>query len=125
MTKPSEQFTPADLFEFVWDILVDVLGTATTATLFQRAARHAELLRPGLQGLRGFEITRTRQVFDYVLPAAWQSPLPESREALEVLVRDALCPLLRELTGAVIIDLLERQPELRGQSILPQNGASS
>jgi hypothetical protein len=116
MTTDPELST-ASLFELVWGTLVDVLGTATTASLFRRATRNVRGM-PEAEELGDFEIVRDGMQFGYALPEAWKREGAERVEALRFLVREGLCPLLTELTGAVVIGLLERVPELREHDII-------
>ena len=108
------------MFELVWSTLVGVLGTAATATMFRRAARNAATRRPEL--LHGFSIVREQLEYGFVLPPSWNGASEESFEALRVLVRQELCPLLEELTGPVVLRLLERQPELVRCKVVGRRG---
>ncbi|MBA2660893.1 MAG: hypothetical protein H0U74_01245 [Bradymonadaceae bacterium] len=123
MTKPGSETHAAHLFELVWSTLVDVLGMATTATLFRKAAKNTAMLKPNIKGLEGFAITRDGLEFCYTLPTCWQQDDVASVEALRFLLEAALYPLLTELTGTVVIALLERSPELRRQGDIPTNQA--
>lgn len=118
----SQEPKAAQLFELVWNTLIDVLGTATTATLFRKAAKNVAAMRPELEGLHGFAVARDGLEFRYVLPTSWQRENPAGIEELRYLVRDALCPLLKELTGAVVIDLLERKPDLQRYGMIEIQG---
>ena len=83
MRRSSGPFAAADLFTLVWKNLVEVLGTAATATLIRRAATRVAVMTP---------------------EAAIEVVEPDDRE---------LALLLRELTGPVVIRRLERIAPLR------------
>lgn len=112
----------ARVFELVWDALVGVLGTAATATMFRRAAKRAAQRRPDLAGLDGFQIIRDGLDYRWELPESWSSGSGAPLEAVAWLVREELCPVLSELTGQVVIDLLARRPELQRSGIFKQAG---
>lgn len=98
----------AALFRTLWDELVDVLGTAATATIVGRAARRALPRSPELGELA---IARVDQEYGYVFPRSFDpadGPPAPLRELL-----DELQPLLVELTGRVVLRRLERVPALR------------
>jgi len=96
------------LFKMLWDALVDVLGTAATATIVGRAARRALPRSPELGELA---IARVDREYRYVVPCSFDRadgpPAP-----LRALLHE-LQPLLAELTGQVVLRRLERVPELR------------
>jgi len=96
------------LFGMLWDELVDVLGTAATAAILGRAARRALPRSPELGELA---IARGDKGYGYVVPRSFDRtggpPVP-LRELL-----GELQPLLRELTGQVVLRRLERVPGLR------------
>jgi hypothetical protein len=94
--------SPAETFAVLWSALHDVMGSAATATLLRRAARHAVARAPELGG---FEVHRVRFEYRYVVPPAW------SHEALGALMSE-LRPLLVELTGPVVLRRLHGIPEL-------------
>lgn len=96
----------ADLFAVLWNSLADVLGTAATATLMRRAAQRAAPRCPELGEL---VIKRTSLDYDYETPAPWKE---RGGDSLRELVRE-LRPLLVDLTGPVVINHLERIPELQ------------
>lgn len=121
MTTPPED-TAAHVFELVWSTLVGVLGTAATATMFRRAARGVARSRPELRGLDGFAVVRDGLDYRFELPPSWRSGGEECLPALRYLVREELCPLLEELTGPVVLRLLERVPALQRSGILAEPG---
>jgi hypothetical protein len=98
----------AALFRMLWDELVDVLGTAATATIVGRAARRALPRSPALGELA---IARVDQEYGYVFPSSFE-PAGGPPAPLQDLL-DELQPLLVELTGRVILRRLERVPALR------------
>jgi hypothetical protein len=96
------------LFRMLWDALVDVLGTAATATIVGRAARRALPRSPELGEL---SIARVDREYGYVLPRSF-----DRADGPPAPLRDLfgeLQPLLVELTGQVVLRRLERVPELR------------
>ena len=96
------------LFKMIWDGLVDVLGTAATATIVRRASRLAQPRSPELGELA---IERVDQEYRYVVPRSFDradGPPAPLRDLL-----DELRPLLSELTGQVVLRGLERVPQLR------------
>jgi quercetin 2,3-dioxygenase len=96
------------LFDKLWDSLVDVLGTAATATIVSRAAHRA---LPRCPELGELAIARVDREYGYLLPRSFDRPdgPPASMRAL----LDEIQPLLVELTGQVVLRRLERVPELR------------
>jgi hypothetical protein len=114
----AERATAARAFEVVWNTLVGVLGTAATATLLRRAARSAAARRPELPELHGFQVLRDGLDYRFVLPPSWSSEREDCLRTVRHLVREELRPLLEELTGPVVVRLLERQPELQRSGIV-------
>lgn len=106
--------TAQALFGLLWDSLADLMGTAATATLLRRAATRAAAHDPGLGGLL---IVRDGLQYRYELPEAWRRRDDRAIASLRVLGR-ALRPLLRELTGAVVLGRLARLAPLRAAGIL-------
>lgn len=96
--------TPARLFELLWTGLLNVLGSAATATLLRRSAKALEKRTPNAQAVR---ITRVGLEYAYELPPDWQHPSSEALAALRDLVGE-LRPILFELTGDVILQRLDR-----------------
>jgi len=105
----SLPLTAAALFAIIWDELADVLGTAAVAAIVRRAAGRAEARSPELAGLT---IVRDRLEYRYVLPGAWSQGAEHGLIALRALVAE-IGRLLVELTGTVVVRLLEELPELR------------
>jgi hypothetical protein len=96
------------LFRLVWVALVDLLGSAATAALVNRAARRAKVHSPELASLA---ITRIDQEYGYELPPSF-----ERTQGLSVPLRNllaALRALLVEQTGMVALQRLGRVPELK------------
>lgn len=121
----DQEMVAGPLFELVWTTLVDVLGTATTASLFRKAAKDARALRPDRKDLQHFEIVRDGLEFRYILPPSWQQEGRGNMDSLRFLVQAALCPLLIEWTGTVVVDLLDGVPELREHGIISKTGSPS
>jgi len=99
----------AVLLKILWDELADLLGTAATAVVVDRAARRARTRNHELEGLT---VSRVAGHFGYVVPPALVRAKGPSA-ALSALL-DELRPLLVELTGQVAVRHLEEVPELRG-----------
>jgi hypothetical protein len=125
VAAPANEFNAAGVFELVWSTLVSVLGTGATATMFRRAAKNAAANRPDLPALQGFDIVREGLDYGFVLPRSWSGVSEEACQALRYLVRKELCPLLQELTGPVVLRLLERQPELLRNGIIAKRGTQA
>lgn len=108
----------ADLFVLMWDTMVDVLGSAATATLLRRSIRRASARHAEVGGL-----VVSRDGFDYAyeVPASWSQPRPEAIAAVRAIAAE-LRPLLVELTGPVILRRLSGIPALRTNDIF-QEGA--
>jgi hypothetical protein len=99
----------AALFDKLWTTLADLLGSAATATLLRRAAKRAAAAAPELATL---VIRREGLGYEYTVPPAWRAEALATAPALGALV-EALCPLLIELTGPVIVARLDDITELR------------
>jgi hypothetical protein len=110
--------TAAELFGILWTVLVGVLGTATVATLMRRAARRATATARDPSALAGFVVVREALEYKVTLPPSWREPNPQALDALRGLVREDLVPLLVELTGPVVVRMLERVPELARHGIV-------
>jgi hypothetical protein len=97
-----------ELFGRVWLIMVDMLGEPATAALLGRSIKRASVHDLSLQQLvikrDGFEYT-------YKTPVEWQDRGPEAVASLRRLAHE-LSPLLRELTGKVIVERLHADPDL-------------
>ncbi len=100
--------TAAQTFALLWSALHDVMGSAATATLLRRAAKHAETRAPDLGR---FEVQRVRFEYRYVVPPSWADQSGDAHASLDALMRE-LRPLLVELTGAVVLQRLHVIPEL-------------
>ncbi len=113
--RAGAELSTGDLFAILWSALADVLGTAAAAALLRRAARRAVLSWPELAAL---SITREDLEYCYVLPATWQDPALGRPGALCALAAE-LWPLLRDLTGSVIVARLAQIPELQSRGVVP------
>ena len=110
MRRSSGPFAAADLFTLVWKDLVEVLGTAATATLIRRAASRVAVTTPDLPSV---VVNRDTVTYEYDVPAIWRRPGDaRALHSLQTLLRE-LVLLLRELTGPVVIRRLERIAPLR------------
>ncbi|HVT09915.1 MAG TPA: hypothetical protein VHO67_20775 [Polyangia bacterium] len=96
--------TAADLFALLWRSLSDLLGSATTATLLRRSKNAVARRLPSVGELA---IDRERLEYRYTLPPAWAHAAGDGIAVIRALV-DELRPLLMELTGAMILDQLDR-----------------
>jgi hypothetical protein len=105
--RTNPEPTTEALFALLWNDLVDVLGSSAAATLVRRAVKHGARKEQSLQQLI---IQRPAFEYEYVVPSEWKADA-QGRDALHVLVR-ALCPLLEELTGGIMIHRLGAIPEL-------------
>ena len=99
----------AHLFSVLWEALSDVMGSAATATLLRRAAKHATSRKVDLEGL---VIARGQFTYEYAVPASWMLESDGARQSLQQLLL-ALTPLLIELTGPVVHRRLSGIPELK------------
>jgi len=105
MRAPAGPLAAAELFTLVWQGLVEILGTATTATLIRRAAARAAATTPDLPSV---VVNRNTVTYGYEVPAIWRRPDdPRALHSLQELLEE-LGLLLRELTGLVVIRRLER-----------------
>ena len=85
------------------------MGSAATAALLRRAAKHAVARAPELGG---FEVRRVRFEYRCVVPPSWAEGETEGpRASLKALLQE-LTPLLVELTGSVVMRRLHAIPEL-------------
>lgn len=110
--------TTAEVFQLIWTTLVGVLGATASATLVRRAARHAVATRPQCETLRMLGVTREGMQYRCDLPPSWDKDQGAHLNELRYLFQSALCPLLEELTGTVVIRLLERHPDLQRQGFV-------
>ena len=117
MSSPSpESASPppppaaAELFQLLWNEVGDLVGTVATASLLQRALKHASAREPGLEA----RVLRREGVqYACMLPTSWHDPgRRDAVEQLRRLVRDDLHPLFRELSGPVIARRLAQAPAL-------------
>jgi hypothetical protein len=106
--------TPAALFTLLWDALVDLLGTASTAALLRRATHRASRVSPELAEV---QVVREGLDYRYALPSAWYVRSAADR-ALRRLVAELL-PVLAELTGPVAERHLAQVRALREGGIVP------
>lgn len=97
------------LFGILWDELVDLLGSAATASLLRRALQRALARRSELSGLT---IDLLDGEYGFVLPPAFATGRGPPAALCELL--DELRPLLVELLGGVAVRHLDRNPALQG-----------
>jgi hypothetical protein len=118
--KPNPDVPPssAALFSLVWDVLADLLGTATTAVLVHRAARRAT---GGLPELGELEVSAGKMSYRFNLPRSWLGDGAEVPRGLRALLGE-LVPLLLALTGPLGLRRLGRIAGLRGRALLPMLG---
>jgi hypothetical protein len=110
----SDSLTAAEVFNAVWTALVDVLGTAATATLVRRAAKRVSATAPDLPNV---VVNRNTVAYEVEIPAIWRRPDdPRARYSLRTLLAE-LGFLLRELTGEVVIRRLERLAPIRDAGV--------
>lgn len=107
--------TPERVFAALWNALVDLLGPAATAALLRRSIKQAAGTHPEFPTLR---IDRHHFEYQYELPAEWRESSERATAALKALTA-ALCPLLWELTGPVVLRRLREVPLLAGSDLLP------
>ncbi|MBA3458168.1 MAG: hypothetical protein H0T42_34120 [Deltaproteobacteria bacterium] len=100
--------TTAQVFDRLRASLVEVIGTAATATFLRRAVRKAAGASPELLMLA---ITKEQLDYQYVVPEHWSS----NGAGMPALVNlsTALEGLLLDLTGGVMIRRLGAIPLLR------------
>jgi hypothetical protein len=110
MRGVSGSLAAAEIFNAVWTGLVEVLGTAATATLIRRAAKRVTATAPDLPSV---VVNSSTVTYDFEVPAIWRRP--DDARALHSLraLLTELGFLLRELTGLVVIRRLERLAPLR------------
>jgi hypothetical protein len=103
--------TSAALFALAWETLVDMLGSATAATLMRQAAARAALQ---FGELKEFSVARDRLEYRCALPDAWRTNAPA--DALRQLFAE-LRAILLDLTGAVVVERLCAVPELAASGL--------
>lgn len=113
--RPPPECDAAALFELLWASLVDLLGTAATATVIRRAIKGAA---PRAPELREIVIARNRLEYQYVLPPSWKDHPAATLQGLRELARE-MQPLLREFTGPVVLGRLRAIPLLLQCGLLP------
>jgi hypothetical protein len=106
--------TAAELFDLLWESLVDVLGTAATATHLRRAIQAAASKTSWSESVT---VARKGLDYEYRLPETWKQS--DNEEALSTLriVGAELRVLLVELTGPVVVRRLGRLAPLREHGI--------
>ena len=112
--RDRDATSAAELFDLLWESLVDVLGTAATATLLRRALKKAASQTSWSEPVI---VTRNGLEYQYRLPETWkQSGREEAVGALRVVAAE-LRVLLVELTGAVVVARLGRLAAFRKSGI--------
>ncbi len=106
--------TAADLFGLLWRTLSDLLGSATTATLLRRSRNALARRSPGVAEL---QIDREGLEYRYTVPASWSNPEGDGLDSVRDLVSE-LRPLLMELTGALILNQLDANPQFAESGIV-------
>jgi len=100
----------AELFDLLWESLVDVLGTAATAIILRRAIQQAALHSACPERVI---VARVGLEYEYRVPETWKQPgNDEAVDALRV-VAASLRVLLVELTGPVVVNRLGRLAPFR------------
>src|SRR5215207_6915298 len=100
----------AAVMGLLWETLIDLMGSAATATLLRRAAKRGTSQRPEMVD---FSITKSAFEYRYAVPPSWKDGHDRAALAgLHELARQ-LRPLLAELTGAVVLRRLDAIPELK------------
>ncbi|NTX17070.1 hypothetical protein HUA74_23290 [Myxococcus sp. CA051A] len=110
----------AVLFEVLWSALADLLGTPATATLIRRSLKHAARTVPELQGI---SVSRERFEYHLFLPPEWKAGTAGTLDGLREVARE-LQPLLRELTGPVVLRRLRGIPEIERCRLFPPEDES-
>ena len=100
--------TPSEIFNVLWGVLVEILGSPATATLLRRSAKRRLGDFPELAELA---IRRKDFEYTYAVPADWKYANEQSNAALQALVQD-LCSLLLELTGPLVLRRLKTSSQL-------------
>jgi hypothetical protein len=115
MSRSDQDATsPAQLFDLLWETLVDVLGTAATATLLRRAMKRAASHTSWSEPVT---VTKNGLDYEYRLPETWKEPGNEEAVGVLRVVAVELRVLLVELTGLVVIRRLARLAPFRERGI--------
>lgn len=101
--------TVAHVLAVLWANLVDMLGTAAAASLLRRAIKRAVLRCPELAAL---EVVRDGWEYRCVHPDSWHDLRPADVPAFGYMLHADLYPILRELTGRIVVRRLTSVPEL-------------
>lgn len=96
------------LFQALWSTLAELLGTAATAVLVERATRRGLSRSPELADL---SVERVDGNFEFLLPTSF-GMAEGPPHGLRVLAAE-LRPLLAEMTGEVAVRHLAQHPALR------------
>jgi len=105
----TESFTAAALLAVLWANLVDMMGTAAAASVLRRSVKRACLRLPELEELK---IVRDGWEYSCVTPRSWERAHPSDIPAFAEMLHNDLYPILRELTGPIVLRRLQRVPEL-------------
>jgi hypothetical protein len=105
----TDGFTASDLLAVLWANLVDMMGTAAAASVLRRAVKRACLRLPELEEL---QIVRQGWEYSCETPPSWVHSHPSEVPAFAEMLRNDLYPILRELTGPIVLRRLERVPQL-------------
>ncbi|MDB4971142.1 MAG: hypothetical protein JWN44_6831 [Myxococcales bacterium] len=106
--------TAEQLFAIVWETMVDVIGTAATATLVRRSSRRISQRNAQIDCV---SVNRDGIDFNYTVPEGWRRSGGDALAALQALAHE-LSPLLVELTGPVLIRRLVASSDLARCHIL-------
>jgi hypothetical protein len=112
--RGGEEPTASALFAVLWNLLAEMLGTAATAAIVRRGAQRAT---PNHADLADLVIVRDHLRYRYTLPGAWSQAAERGNVPLRALARE-IGRLLLELTGTVVIRVLEQSPELRAGGLV-------
>jgi hypothetical protein len=107
----------AEIFGRLREVLVEVMGTAATATFLRRAVRRARARYPELAAL---EITKRDLEYEYALPPRWSAgtaALPEL-----VGLSSELSQLLVAMTGSIMLRRLRAERDLASAGLFQERG---
>lgn len=107
---------PGTVFGALWEAMVDVMGSATTATLLRRAAKRGVARHAARLDLAALIIARDGLEYGYRLPPSWHDG--QLRQEAVCTLLSELQPLLIELTGRVVLRRLAEIPELRACGVI-------